>query len=75
MIAKIVCVVSGHRYNVVAVNWRKHVNLFHLHGLAGCKAYCTRCGDEWDDLWSPFFDDEIKAVTQPPQPLPRMWTL
>lgn len=61
---RLVCWWVGHDWDVYLVNQRKHVNLVHLHSLAGCKAYCRRCGEEWDDLWSPFFGDDVAVPVQ-----------
>lgn len=50
----VLCWLRGHRWNVSAINRRKHVNLVHLHHMAGMRATCERCGEIWDDL----FDSE-----------------
>lgn len=67
---RLVCWLRGHRWDILAVNVRKNVNLFHLHHLAGCKAMCRRCGADWDDLWSPWFGDEVVYPSRRALPLP-----
>jgi len=66
---RIVCWLRGHDWDIVTVNVRKNINLWHLHPMAGCQAFCRRCGSEWDDLWSPYFDDDLlvhpSRVTMP----------
>lgn len=47
----LVCLILGHRWEIVLVNWPKHTGLLHLHPLAGCWAICHRCTEEWNDLW------------------------
>jgi hypothetical protein len=66
---RLVCWLRGHRWNEIAINARKHFNLGHLHPMAGVKAECIRCGAVWDDLWSPFFDEDVVVLI--PQDLPR----
>jgi hypothetical protein len=60
----LLCKLLRHRWLVVSVNVRKHINLVRLHHMAGQKAVCQRCGGTWDDLWSPFFGDDVVTVPQ-----------
>lgn len=64
---RILCSMFGHRWIKLRCNIRKAINLGHLHPLAGYEAKCERCGEHWDDLWSPFFDDVFDPH---PSPLP-----
>ena len=73
MIRRLLCRLRGHNWMAISVNWRKHVNLVHLHPMAGYKAVCMRCGTTWDDLWSPFFGDDAIAAAR--QPLPEARTV
>lgn len=50
ILSRLICLVAGHRWLVVLVNWPKFIGLLHLHPLAGCWAICRRCRAEWDDL-------------------------
>lgn len=70
----LLCKLLGHRWLALSVNIRKHINLVHLHPMAGYKAVCKRCGGEWDDLWSPFFGDDVIEVTHL-HPLPEARTV
>lgn len=69
----ILCWATNHRWDIIAVNVRKNTNLFHLSSMAGCRAICTRCDAEWDDLdGAPFFDDDrIVWHSRHARPLPR----
>ena len=44
------CAMLGsHRWRRVRTNERRHMNLGHLHALAGLDCVCERCGEEWND--------------------------
>jgi hypothetical protein len=61
---RLVCWFRGHDWDYIAINERKHANLLHLHTMAGMHAICVRCNYEWDDLWSPFFGDDVYRYGQ-----------
>lgn len=48
LLDRFICWLRGHQWRVTRECHRAHL-MTHLHALAGCKAYCTRCGREWDD--------------------------
>lgn len=64
--SRIVCWLLGHRWNWLAVNMRKNINLAHLSRMAGVKADCTRCGVVYDDTFG--FDGDV--ITPCRQDLP-----
>lgn len=66
---RLLCLVLGHRWRLLAFNPRKNVNLYHLCAKAGHHEVCDRCGKEWNDLWSPFFGGDVIVMER--QPLPR----
>ena len=49
-----ICFLLGHKFKVTKRNISKHVNLVHLHSMAGLDAKCLRCGYEWNDANCPF---------------------
>jgi hypothetical protein len=70
-VKRLLCLVLGHRWRALAVNPRKNANLYHLSPRAGWHEVCDRCGEEWNDLWSPFFGDDVIVIEfAGAQPLP-----
>lgn len=72
MWSRLVCWLRGHRWRTIAINYRKHVNLFHLSEMAGFHSVCDRCGHEWNDLGSPFFGDDMIQLLPAPLPEARL---
>lgn len=60
IVKRVLCWIVGHDWKIVFVNQRKHLNLFHLHSMAGMDARCKRCSAEWIDSGGNFgiFDKE-----------------
>lgn len=58
------CWLRGHAWRVTHVNPRKHVNLIHLHTMAGCRATCMRCDAGWDDTTPGITGDTVTEVVE-----------
>lgn len=57
---RVLCWLRGHKWRVVRTNERKHINLIHLHTMAGMDADCLRCGEQWRDAVSQYFPEQAE---------------
>lgn len=51
---------GGHIWRIMRINTERAAKLSHLNPIAGCDAYCERCGEKYLD-----FNNKITKVVEP----------